>query len=808
MRIIKPTQRLSALRTAIGGFAALAVTLVAGSSPGASVIDPSGASYTGVSANSSYNTSYGPNQLFNFDVSSSALGAPLTDGAEWATAGVLTGTVAFQLPASHTVTSLFFAQRDSGGRPDTDQMNLASIWASKTGPFDPNNPPGTPPDAFLVLNGSGNPVWGEYSLTNGIVGRYFLVEFVKTNGTCCNPGGRELRLGEEGVTAQVLAADPLAYWHFDESPGATVAVDSVGTFDAAYGASSILGNPGPQAPVFPGFSANNTAVGTTLEDASSVLTAPALNLNTNTMTIIGWINPAGQQDPYATLVAWRDGSGAGYGLLAYGGQLGWTWNNWGWSETTGLTIPQDQWSMAAIVVNATNGTVYLGANGGLRKYVSSNPDGNAVATFDTPLTIGAEPNGTRVFNGSIDDVAIFSHALTVEQIQAIYAAGVGQIPVSLTQQPVNRTNYAGGTARFSVAASGSNPSYQWKKGTTVLVDGGNISGAQSSVLAIANVSASDAANYTCVVANLLGSTTSSAASLTVIPAPTAGYDAAVLANKPVAYWQLNEASGAATTADFWGSIDGTCLPTVVLGANGPRPPELPGFGAANTALQTTAYDGNSSVAVPALNLNANTATVLMWVYPMGGQSAFTTMFANRSGGYLGLNYNSDAATLSFQWNSFGWDSGVLLPSDQWSLIGMVIAPTTTTIYLGTSGVLTNNTGEFNNQVMSFAGTSYIGSDSGNNTRVFNGVIDDVAFFNRSLTTEEIARMYNVALGLVPAPTSLTWSVSASGLVLTWSAPWTLQQADSVDGPWSTASGVVSGTPIPMTAAKAFYRLIY
>ncbi len=75
-----------------------------------------------------------------------------------------------------------------------------------------------------------------------------------------------------------------------------------------------------------------------------------------------------------------------------------------------------------------------------------------------------------------------------------------------------------------------------------------------------------------------------------------------------------------------------------------------------------------------------------------------------------------------QGNVWGWDSGILIPSDQWSLIGMVIAPSNTTVYLGNSGVLTNSTGEFANPALSFAGTSYIGSDSGNDTRVFNGFI--------------------------------------------------------------------------------------
>ncbi len=138
---------------------------------------------------------------------------------------------------------------------------------------------------------------------------------------------------------------------------------------------------------------------------------------------------------------------------------------------------------------------------------------------------------------------------------------------------------------------------------------------------------------------------------------------------------------------------------------------------------------------------------------------------------------------------------------------MVLTPTNTTVYLGTGGTLTNNSGAFANPALSYGGTSYIGSDSGNDTRVFNGIIDDVAFFNRSLSTAEVDAIYRAALEPARPITSLTWAVTTQGLVLTWSAPWKLLQADVVSGPY-TAATVTSGVPIPMTAPKRFYRLQY
>ena len=872
----------------------------------ASVIDPTGASYSSISASSEFNGSYTAANLFGFNVSSAVVGSVLSDGVEWAVTGppVTNGYVAFDLGATYTAASLYYAQRAGG--PSQEMMNIAQIWTSQTTPFDPNNPPVTAPDVVVSITNVSGRVWTEYVFANNILGRYFLVNFIQTNGAGYAPGGDEMRLGgalpnvispfftqmptsralysgvtarfsvaasdgntaplayqwKKGVTvlsegarisgsttpnlqitsiisgdagnysctvtniagstnsdaatltvstapttgvgATVMSNSPFAYWRFDENTGATIAADYAGGFDAAYGLTSLLGNPGPRSPTFPGFSATNTALGTTLGDPTSIVTVPPLSMDTNTVTIMAWINPSVSQDPYSSLIVWRDGGGAAYGLLAYGGKLAWIWNNVGWYEDSGLVIPQNQWSLAVMVITPTNTTLYLGANGSLGTYVS--PNGNPNATFNSNLLIGCD-NGSRVFNGLIDDVAFFSHSLTAQQIQTIYAAGVGQVPASIPQQPVSRTIYAGGTAHFNVVGGGvPPPQYYWKKGATFLNDGGNISGAHTSALTIANVGSSDVANYSCVVSNSLGSLPSATAALTVIPVPTVGYDWAVLSYKPLAYWQLNEALGATNTPDYWGGFDGTPLPDAVLGVTGPQPPDFPGFASTNTALQTFFADGNSSIAVPALNLNANTATILMWIYPNSSQVGYCSLFANRSGGFMALNYLSDGATLSYQWNSFGWDSGIPIPSGQWSLIGMVITPTNTTVYLGTGGVLTNNTQVINNPTLSFAGTSYIGSDSGNNTRVFDGVIDDVAFFNRSLSAADVAVLYDAGLGQLPPPTTLNWSVSGSNLVLTWLGPWNLIQSDNVNGPWSPATGVNSGTPIPMTAAKKFYRL--
>jgi outer membrane protein assembly factor BamB len=90
-------------------------------------------------------------------------------------------------------------------------------------------------------------------------------------------------------------------------------------------------------------------------------------------------------------------------------------------------------------------------------------------------------------------------------------------PPSIISQPTSITNLAGTTAIFMVAAAGNSPlAYQWFKGGSPLVDGGNVSGSTTATLTLNNALGVDAGVYSVTVSNAIGSTVSSPATLTVI----------------------------------------------------------------------------------------------------------------------------------------------------------------------------------------------------------------------------------------------------------------------------------------------------
>ena len=90
------------------------------------------------------------------------------------------------------------------------------------------------------------------------------------------------------------------------------------------------------------------------------------------------------------------------------------------------------------------------------------------------------------------------------------------LPPQIITQPTDQSVNVGQSAQFSVVASGESLLYQWRKNRVLLEDGRTVSGATTPALTISQVTSNDAGNYDVIVTSLCGSTTSSAATLTVV----------------------------------------------------------------------------------------------------------------------------------------------------------------------------------------------------------------------------------------------------------------------------------------------------
>ncbi len=215
---------------------------------------------------------------------------------------------------------------------------------------------------------------------------------------------------------------------------------------------------------------------------------------------------------------------------------------------------------------------------------------------------------------------------------------------SILTQPTNQTVTGGQTATFSVAAAGRGPlNYQWQK------NGVAISGATSSSYTTpATTSSDNAAQFTVVVTNTLGSATSSVATLTVSPATvvpsittqptsqtvttgqTATFNVAATGSSPLSYqWRKNGIAILGATSSSYAT------PATTSSDNG-----------AQFSVVVTNTAGSMTSAAATLTVNAAPVAPSITIQP-GSQTVTAGQTASFSVAATGT------APLSFQWQKNG-----------------------------------------------------------------------------------------------------------------------------------------------------------
>jgi hypothetical protein len=179
------------------------------------------------------------------------------------------------------------------------------------------------------------------------------------------------------------------------------------------------------------------------------------------------------------------------------------------------SVPPSQWTHFAATYDGSALRMYL--NGVCEDQVAYN-QGVFPGTEDLAIGAAGAFAGGQVlspFAGLIDEVSVYSRALSASEIAALYNAGsAGKCAVPfITRQPRGQVGYWGKSVTFTVGAAGEAPlNYQWQKETVPLA------GATGSSLVLTNLQMTDAGNYSVIVTNVYGGTTSSNAYLTMNPA--------------------------------------------------------------------------------------------------------------------------------------------------------------------------------------------------------------------------------------------------------------------------------------------------
>jgi hypothetical protein len=164
--------------------------------------------------------------------------------------------------------------------------------------------------------------------------------------------------------------------------------------------------------------------------------------------------------------------------------------------------------------------------------VSSSATFSVTASGTAPLSYQWRFNGTAISgatsasftltnaqasNAGSYTVVVTNSAGTATSNAAILTVSTTTTAPTITSQPASQTVNVGGTASFSVTASGTAPlAYQWR------FNGTAISGATSPSFTLTNAQTANAGSYTVVVTNSVGTATSNVATLTVNTSTSGG----------------------------------------------------------------------------------------------------------------------------------------------------------------------------------------------------------------------------------------------------------------------------------------------
>ena len=233
-----------------------------------------------------------------------------------------------------------------------------------------------------------------------------------------------------GYAAQILASGPVGYWHLDEP-----AITNNGALPVAVNIGSLAPNangvyepgtlPGVAGVPNAGFGAGNIAC---LFNGAGVIDVPPTFLDLfGPVTLLAWVKPAPANGSLQSIISHGGASyrlfmdATGHPRFANGSQPG--------GDVTGTNRVDDgAWHQLVGVYDGTN-SEYLYVDG---QPTASATNATALVTGNAnDLWIGGDPDSGafQLFNGVIDEPAIFNNALSAAQVQQLFVSA-GTAPAS------------------------------------------------------------------------------------------------------------------------------------------------------------------------------------------------------------------------------------------------------------------------------------------------------------------------------------------------------------------------------------------
>ena len=574
-----------------------------------------------------------------------------------------------------------------------------------------------------------------------------------------------------GPTQQVFTDRPLGFWRLGDAAGSSSALDASGN--------SLTGAVDPGVSFRqPGAISGDTAATFPGSGPAIVVPASAVLDLANTVSVEAWVRPtlAGQNGGIyeKTVNGWVNSQ---YMLFLEAGVA-----KFRVRTASGALLPVDG---PVLALNTWSHLVGTFDGSVLRLYVNgvlaaTSAAAGPLSSGSGPSFIGRLGQNLYPFQGSIDEVAVFSGALSPDRVRAHYLGGVVSIRL-------NATATAGGTSRTTASAAATESDPDLSNNTvnfdstinssradlaltgTVSPEPANVGDTLTYQLTLANKGPARASAGT-VQVTLGSSLTAGTATTSQGTCSTSGQvtscalgaldvsspSAQVLADHPSGYWRLGDPAGSAVALDASGNgISGAVDAGVSLGQ--------PGAVAGDTAA-TFPGSGPAITVAPSVVLDlANAVSVEAWVRPTSaGQNG--AVFEKTVNGWVNSQYMLflEAGVAKFRVRTTGGGllpvDGPTLPVNTWTHLVGTFDGTTLRLYV--NGVLAASAAA-QGPLNSGSGTAFIGR-LGQNLYPLQGSLDEVAVFPTVLSPERIRAHY---LGGV-VTLQLTATAAASGTVRT------------------------------------------
>lgn len=629
----------------------------------------------------------------------------------------------------------------------------------------------------------------------------------------------------------ISADSPVGYWKLNETgfpamPVATNLGSKGAALNGTYCYASTPGVAGPLPPNYDGFQSTNTAVYTTntlLGGGGFVFFPPMRSPgDSNILTVVAWIKRDGSQMAAANIFGRRINSYAKSAFGFDGGGLNKLSYNWDdnasqYNFDTKLTVPNNVWTLAAWVLTPTNTVIYMDTGTGLQVVTNAFANTTTLGLVHQVFigTTGGNYQGRR-FNGSVEEVAVFTNALAAADIWDLRNAAFGS-GLFIASEPVGRPVMLGGKAPFTCIAAGSTNympfSYQLLKNGAPVGSAGS-----SSTVILSNIQPADlTGNFSISVLTngaASGSLTSSVVGLTRWTVP-GEYSEIVESYGPAAYYRFSETNGT-TVYEIAQAFDGFTVGAISR-TSGPVPTDFAGFQTNNNA-----YNGNGGyIPVGGPAISGSNVTIAMWVNPSSSvQIPYSGLYYSRGADYAGFNYGPAGNTeLGISWNvHYNDHSLVFAEPGVWNFIAVVLGDITVpsgitnaaTFYCYTvgGGWQSNSiygAGGFPERNLAGGQGTAIGTDSNTGlNRPVKGMIDEVVVINKTLSFDDINKLamagVNTHVSIQPA--------GGNDYNVGWSYG-TLQSSPTLFGPWASVGGAIppAHTISSTTSTQQFFRVV-